>query len=317
MEQKTDKKSSETKFTIKSEIDNIQKFLDEINDERTVLMAPSLGSADAPDKKMRLYSWGGRILDLSTTLRANNDMLQDKNYDKYTSKKLLHGNIPYSIINKEMLCNAIEAARNRAVGDEKGRHGKQYMERAVESRLVKLNRNYAEYKAPEAIIVDMEFRMPEKWITHIVKYRGKPTTGKPDLIVYDKVDKSFGIVELKYRNQSCGNMEKHFTDFYNICHSENIDKIKKEFTRKMHYLIEYGQIDKVPNSDLCDAIGKDIWKAFLFVEGDSKESRRLFDSADIDAELIDRDDFGYQYVSSLEDSNIEYTREKFFEYLKK
>ena len=294
-------------------IADLVDILDTIDDDRTVIVAPSYGNSkkETRPSKLRVYSYGGHVLDLSTT-KANNDLFPDKGYDQYF-EGLKMGSFPYKELNKETLWSMIEAARRRAAGEstDDSKKAKEYKERSAETRLIKRNR---ESGYGNGIVIDMEFCAPKEWVEPIATYKGKSTTGKPDLVIYDKETKSFGIVELKLNNDSTDNMDKHFTDFYNMIHSKDVMKIKEEFCRRMRYLMEYGLIEEIDATDLETARNNPIWNAFLFICGDAAESRRIFDEAPIDTRFINRKEVGYQYIPALE-TNIDYSKNKFFQYL--
>ena len=161
----------------------------------------------------------------------------------------------------------------------------------------------------------MEFCSPTAWLTTQCppKTNENSTRGRVDLVVYDKEYKSFGIIELKSNNKSCDNLEKHFSDYYIIANSVKSQDIKLEFCRKMKYLMHYEFIEKISDIDLEEAIKQPIWKAFLFIDGNSSQSKKLFDEAKIDKEIIDRKKFGFQYSKTPEE--VDLSKSKFFEYL--
>lgn len=157
----------------------------------------------------------------------------------------------------------------------------------------------------------MEFACPKDWLGKIARMRNgkESTTGKPDLVIYDRDSKSFGIVELKYRNKSCDNMEKHFVGFINIAKSHRADRIKAEFRRKIKYLEHYGFIPLIPDVDLERAERSDIWMAFLFVDGEYDRCIQRYQNAKISDE-IDRETFGFKHLLSLK-QKMDFSRKTF------
>ncbi|MCR4938418.1 MAG: hypothetical protein K5987_09725 [Lachnospiraceae bacterium] len=293
----------EYEFFFKDEIDEIRKHLTNIKDERTVVMAPKIGDSKGNfNTKLRMYSYGGRILELSTTRCAKCCYLPD---DKYipTGSDIKSGSTPYEEITEDSIREAISLARIRA---NEGK--KTYEERSVETALIYKNRQQED---PSAIIIDMEFNCPKDWLGNVVSMRNNKvsTTGKPDLVIYDKESKSFGIVELKYKNKSCGNMEKHFVDFTNIVKSHKVGRIKAEFRRKINYLEHYGFIPEIPEMDLDKAENTDIWMAFLFVDGNYESCLNRFQNTRLRDE-IDRGLFGFKHYQSL-DQDMDFSRKAF------
>lgn len=293
----------EYNFFFENEIRRIRELLANIKDERTIVMAPKIGnSAGKFDTKLRMYSYGGKILELSTTRGAKCCYLPDKKYIPAGSN-IKSGSTPYEYITEKIIREAILLAKNRANEGEKT-----YEERSVETALIYKNRQQTD---PSALIIDMEFECPKDWLGNVVRMRNNnvSTTGKPDLVIYDRESKSFGIVELKHRNKSCGNMEKHFVDFTNITKSHKVERIKAEFRRKIKYLEHYGFIPVISDMDLDKAEKTDIWMAFLFVEGDYERCLQRFQNARLRDE-IDRGLFGFKHYQSL-DQEMDFSRKAF------
>ncbi|MCR4586140.1 MAG: hypothetical protein K5686_10510 [Lachnospiraceae bacterium] len=290
-------------YCFDKEIDRIKDLLKKIDDGRTVVMGPKIGNSAASfDTKLRLYSYGGRILELSTTSRAKCCYLPDKNYIP-AGCIAETGATSYEELTEEKIRQAIGLAKKRA-----NERANTYEERSVETALIYKNRQHTN---PSAIIIDMEFECPKDWMGKVVRMRNdqESTTGKPDLVIYDKESKSFGIVELKHMNKSCGNMEKHFVDFTNIVKSAKVWQVKTEFRRKIEYLEHYGFIPAISDADLNKAEEADIWTAFLFVEGDYDRCLRRYETTKIRDE-IDRRSFGFKYYQSLE-QDMDFSRRSF------
>lgn len=283
----------------KNEIEIIKGF---IKDTSTVIMGPDIGDSSKGtfNSKLRVYSHGGRILDLATRARTIIKFFPKGNYsypEEFKEKK------NYKDLNKKDIEDAIQIAKNRAEGTSED--DKKYKEREVETTIAYNNRSCNNAKA---IIIDMEFTCPKAWIGK--KCNSK--TGKPDLIVYDMKTNSFGLIELKVDNKSTDNKVKHFENYYDMLFGDT-EKIKKEFMRKMEYLMHYELIPNVSEKDLKKALNNDMWAAFLFVGGVEKTSRTLFNTGKQSFEKknkIKNSEFGYQHCKNA--VGITLTRKAFF-----
>ncbi len=283
----------------KNEIEIIKGF---IKDTSTVIMGPDIGDSSKGtfNSKLRVYSHGGRILDLATRARTIIKFFPKGNYsypEEFKEKK------NYKDLNKKDIEDAIQIAKNRAEGTSED--DKKYKEREVETTIAYNNRSCNNAKA---IIIDMEFTCPKAWIGK--KCNSK--TGKPDLIVYDMKTNSFGLIELKVDNKSTDNKVKHFENYYDMLFGDT-EKIKKEFMRKMEYLMHYELIPNVSEKDLKKALNNDMWAAFLFVGGVEKTSRTLFNKGKQSFEKknkIKNSEFGYQHCKNA--VGITLTRKAFF-----
>lgn len=296
-------------FGRKDDIRGVKGVLEKINDGRTVIMAPEYGDSQKKSRpnKLRVYSHGGRVLYLSTTRGANNEAFPDKKYrPACNAAGIPTGNVSYEILNEQNLRGMIQIAENRAKGELET--SKTYVERSVETRLIKKHRDD---KYGNGIIVDMEFSTPKNWMGQIAKYNGITKRGKPDLVIYDPETESFGLVELKYQNKSCENMEKHFADFYNIIHGGHAEELIIEFRRKMLYLEAYGIIDEVKRFNLDNALKRPMWNAFLFIGGCADKCHESFESTIVDEKYIDKRDVGFLYIPD-EETKIDYSKRSFF-----
>lgn len=294
---------SNKEFYFEQEVGKIENILTEINDERTVMMAPKIGSSSGPfNTKLRVYSYGNIILELSTTKYAKCKYIPNKKLipDGYSD---ISESIDYEKLSKEKIERAIGYAKQRANGDNNRK--KYYEERSVETALIYKNRRNAHEIAS---IIDMEFGCPTNWIGN----SDYSTTVKPDLVIYDRESKCFGIIELKCNNNSCDNIQKHVHDFWNITNSsvETLKKIKDEFVRKINYLQHYRIIQNINENDIDKANENNIWMAFLFIGGVRDTSETYFEKRreynDIDPNL-----FGFNYYHSLDDE-IDFRKSAFF-----
>ena len=283
----------------KNEIEIIKGF---IKDTSTVIMGPDIGDSSKGifNSKLRVYSHGGRILDLATKVRTTIKFFPKGNYS-YPEEFKEKNN--YKDLNKKDIEDAIQIAKNRAEGTSAD--DKKYKEREVETTIAYNNHSSNNAKA---IIIDMEFTCPKAWIGK--KCNSK--TGKPDLIVYDMETNSFGLIELKVNNKSTDNKVKHFKNYYDMLFGDT-EKIKNEFKRKMEYLMHYDLIPDVSEKDLKKALNNDMWAAFLFVGGVEGTSRNLFKNGKQAFEKeykIKNSEFGYQHCQ--DEKNILLTRDAFF-----
>lgn len=291
----------------REEVRKINELLETIQnhkkekEKRTVIVGPSLGTEEKRNTKLRVYSFGAHALELPTTRNAKYLLFPGKDWEV-----TLRGCKEYDELNENVLEEMIKTAQYRAENTSK-----QYMERSAETALIYQNRK----NQRKAVLIDMEFSIPEKWITKTAKFDKESKRGKPDLVVFDKDTNSFGLIELKYQRKSLENMTKHFADFYNMVHSEYSYEIKEELCRRVKYLIEYGIIDKINDECLNAAKDNPLWSAFLFVEGKKEECRKIFEKKKLPVSLTDnieirRDEFGYLYADSLEEE-IDYTKKGF------
>lgn len=339
------------KFDYETEVSRIIELLkeiesdDEIDDglkKHTVIMAPDIGGKDKTyainkrNYKLRVYSHGGRILELTTQRKAKNSYFPNKDYlgkkkdesdynykptkwDDEMMKRVYEksGALKYEDIKKDDLKKAIEIAKVR--GDAIAQ------ERSLETYLVCRNRE----ENNKGIIIDMEFYCPEDWLTECDKRIKSPKypsshTGKPDLIVYDSETQSFGLIELKYKNESVKNVDKHFIDFYNIINGKS-DEIKKEFVRKLLYLKHYGLINNDIDSKALDKAflcENNIWVGFLFIDGEEEKSKCIykggyteFKQCKIETEKkygqkLKTIEYGFCYYKNLEDP-VDFSKKAF------
>ena len=299
----------EINFGFETEVSKIIEHLKniELNEKiennlkkRTVIMAPDIGGKDKIgeiDKrnyKLRVYSHGGRILELTTQpqRKAKNKYIPNKAYieknekeengkpkrsdyipiswsdEKYEKVRKMRGALEYVNTKEDDLINAIEIAKVRGelIAEE----------RSLETYLVYKNRS----ERCKGTIIDMEFNCPKDWLLEKEKRIDyTSSTGKPDLIVFDSKTNSFGLIELKYKNKSTENIVKHFVDFFNIVNGKSTI-IKEEFKRKIMYLKHYGLINiDITDEDLNNAVQavNNIWVGFLFIDGDEGKSYDVYE----------------------------------------
>lgn len=89
---------------------------------------------------------------------------------------------------------------------------------------------------------------------------------KPDFVVYDKVRKQFGIIELKYNNKSVNNLGEHYDSFFEVFQNPNY--FIAEMCRRAKVMEEYKLIDSCISGSKVEIeeINK-VWFGFLFVKG--------------------------------------------------
>lgn len=217
-----------------------------------IVLAPKLGNSKPGEesKKLRVYTYGGLIGEIPTSHRQQASLFKDKNYPKYLahdSKKksrleelLLLSNsktqVLRTLFDDEYLKLAIEACRNRytkEMGDPK--------ERVIETNLVKQYLGNTDAWIP----FDIEFSTPQNW--------GDEERGTSDIILYDKRNNTFYLIELKYNNKSCigkSGLLAHYNKVTKII-KESRDNLVKEFYRKLDFLCEY------------EIINSEAWKEVL------------------------------------------------------
>lgn len=216
--------------------------------------------------KLRVYAYGGCIGRIATQKGDYNQLAKDKNYgehletdeQKYRLKKmqqLKYGEKKGKLLfDSEYLDLILHAARTRFLGEKKGTEERK--ERSIQTSIVKKHI----YKQSDDgwCIVDMEFAISEKNLF-----------SKPDLVVLDK-DKGFGLIELKYENESIENLIQHYEKLSRIASSLNVKEQVKELKRRCGYLEHYGLI----NPEHYDSCAKPdcLWYGFLFVGGEKTTS---------------------------------------------
>ena len=62
------------------EINRINEIITKINNDATVIVGPKCGSIERRDNKLRIYSYGGNIINLATTQKAKNEIYPGKYY---------------------------------------------------------------------------------------------------------------------------------------------------------------------------------------------------------------------------------------------
>lgn len=272
-----------TKQQVQKAVADIQRYAAEHN-ENIVFCGPKIGG-EKLSERLRVYAHGGGILEIgeSGIGKLNRD------YGKYAETGLETAEIIAGLNDGQMmewladgryLDYAVNAANNR-YSDEDGMP----RERNIQTQILQ---RYAPSAKREWFFFDMEFAAPKtgKW---------SAITGKPDLVCFD--GECFGIVELKYRNKSVENIEKHYDDFKTII--DEHDLFAGEMVRRLTYLRDYGVIGSAEAERAMQAKDKPIRMGFLFVNETVRKT------AQVEGFLIPRlekcgPDFRYMCTESID-----------------
>ena len=244
------------KEAIEKTIQMLLAYKDEDGNKPIAIAPPCLGEPS----KLRIYAYGGDIGKIADGSQPHAKCRGlSKSYLKYLPdlrekkelEKLLEGYAGDEEKlwgHKRYLYLAIAAAKTR--------YGQK--ERRIENDILK---RYMKRDTGRAwCVVDMEFYMG----------RGQ---GIPDLIVYDDTNHQFGLIELKYKNQSTNNMNKHFEDFRELCTDT---KKRTAFNSIMQSRINILQYFNLVGFDMKDFhIDNPVWFGFLFVDGNEKKSQQI------------------------------------------
>lgn len=277
-------------------------FKDGESEEQPVVI---LGPSGSEKTKLRMYAYGGLIGTIPTG--TENCGLLNPEYKKYLSnpqdaeklEKMFQEEDKNGLLfSKTYLELAVKAAKAKFT-----KEGKNQKERNIQTQIVK------KYMAEGAgwRIIDMEFRVP--------KQEGMEKHSQADIVVFDE-EKGFGLIELKYNNESCDNLDAHCNDYHKVCFDEKIsEKNEVELIRRAGYLAGYGLMDSryydrmKEIKDSGSAIG--FWYGFLFVGGGKSRSadlvKRMGKAADEEAcrflyaEDIDAIDLRYGKMKSCEE----------------
>ncbi len=91
------------------------------------------------------------------------------------------------------------------------------------------------------------------------------TVKKPDFVVYDRIRKQYGIIELKVDNKNVKNLGEHYSVNHAIYKSPDI--FIAEMNRRAGIMADYNLLDK-PCAD-----PEKVWFGFLFVGGGIKKAK--------------------------------------------
>ncbi len=267
MNNSTDKKQDENVSTStgfqKKYIEQFKKYMEESPNKKLVIMAPT-----TEVKGFRIYSNGGQLAEI----KKNKAIFLNSKYDK----KYLGDIFTLDDINEfrkkfESLTDWDDKAyRDFKKGIDKcttitevwcKNESQSHHERKLENEIISYFR-----RNKKVLFVDMEFNAAKGKYGGITPYgRCKKKEfedfrirgGRVDLVVYDP-ENGFGLIELKYNNDSMDNIGKHFADFDAIVNGDNSDNIADELERRLNILIDLGIIKTTIKS-------KRLWYGFLLI----------------------------------------------------
>lgn len=175
---------------------------------------------------------------------------------------ILNDPCPWQYLDKpEYLDLILKAAEKRFMngsGKAAEKKGEVLGERRIQTAIVKQHMK----KAPEDgwCVVDMEYAFDSK----------QSSTGKifkPDIVVFDQ-NNGFGFIELKYKDKSTENLDKHYTDFQNVLQSrEKVKTATEKLKSRGTYLWKYGLISDAIYQAMKASDTPKFWQGFLFVGG--------------------------------------------------
>ncbi|WP_289301003.1 hypothetical protein [Sporofaciens musculi] len=253
---------------------------------------------DGTKKSMlRIYAYGGCIGRIATRKNDCNRLSNDRGYAKYLRNLsedrdgvyLKHMEYTYAEeFEKTKGDNFCEKLSNKLQEIQDGQDGRLlfdisplYVElivKAAEKRFTKESGDLGEMAIRTAIarqhmkkdasslwcIIDMEYAVT-------ISISPLKRQFKPDIVVYDK-DNGFGLIELKYANDSKENCVKHYEDFQAVIQdAAACGQIVKELKRRSWYLWEYGLISDTHYKHMMNSENPRLWQGFLFVGGGRNE----------------------------------------------
>lgn len=154
----------------------------------------------------------------------------------------------------------------KVLGKGVAKKGGDLGERRLQTAIVKQHMK----KAPEDgwCVVDMEYTFDKK----------QSSTGKifkPDIVVFDQ-NNGFGFIELKYKDMSAKNLDKHYTDFQNVLQSrEKVKKTMEALKNRGAYLWKYDLISDAIYQAMKASDAPKLWQGFLFVGGSRENAVRF------------------------------------------
>lgn len=260
------------------------KFTEDGKEEQPIVVVGPSGNSENKQTKLRVYAYGGCLGRVATRDNDFDRLAEGTGYAKYLEDtdgkarrrleeilSLENGERKGSFLcDPEYLDLILKAAKTKFT-----KNGKDEKERRVQTRLVKKHM----YKGLDDgwCVVDMEFCISEA---------GKRI--QSDIVVFDK-ERGFGLIELKYLNESRVNLEKHYKDFLHAAKSPHAGEQVKELERRCGYLSQYGLINEALYKE--GKKGCLLWYGFLFVGGQKQRSVELAEeiAKEFPKRMIDED----------------------------
>ncbi|MCR5451414.1 MAG: hypothetical protein K6F00_02165 [Lachnospiraceae bacterium] len=146
-------------------------------------------------------------------------------------------------------------------------------ERSIQSIIARKNYNlyYKNNIKTSLVVIDVEYK-------HKIKNQNEEKTPSVDFVVFDRENKSIGLIEFKYQGKSMNKEDKnslkdHNEDFQDLlgAKSEVLSEIKTHIDR----LSDCGVISDLlnPEDELCE-----LWCGFYFVSDNDRKSGRKIDN---------------------------------------
>lgn len=272
-------------------------YKDGENEEWPVVIVGPSGTK-GEEEMLRMYAYGGRIGTIP--MGTGKYGLLDRKYKNHLSnpqdaeklEKMFQEEDKKGLIFSEAYLElAVKATKAKFTKAKSKPGGKSLKERNIQTQIVK------QYMAEGTgwRVIDMEFRVP--------KQEEMEKHSQVDIVVFDE-EKGFGLIELKYNNENCDNLDEHCNDYNKICSDRKIsEKNEAELIRRAEYLANYKLIDsryyekmmEIKNSG--SAIG--FWYGFLFVGGGKNRSADLVKRM---GKAADEEACRFLYVENIDDA---------------
>ena len=249
-------------------IKNITEFEDKSSDAKIEHPFSVIGPAGKENDVLRIYAYGGCVGKLKGG-NASCELLNRGYFEKHgkdfsaKEKKLAEDWISDSksksgsitgkwcndvIDSKEYLSMTLMTIKDKFqknTGEDKERN----IQMEILSKYINSNKRWCIVDVETGITKDI---LPDSKVIKKVK--------KPDLVVFDKIRKQFGIIEMKAFNENVDNLYEHYQLFDEIY--KEPETFIKELSRRADVMAEYGILDRLDYD-----INKTVWYGFLFVKG--------------------------------------------------
>ena len=272
--------------------------------ERTDCPVVIVGPDGSTRTMLRVYAYGGLIRRLETG-RGFTHLAESKSYPRYLGETYFsaadekdRGYLRYMDENHvcsgreadyqgETLCQKLSyrlqtLLKDSYFGDLAEPRYLDLILKAAEKRFIKRGGDLGERRIQTAIVKQHMKKAPEDgWCVVDMEYgvKGKLSPSgrvfKPDIVVFDQ-DHGFGLIELKYADESTENLAKHYTDMRYIIHNEEaVEEITGELKRRSAYLWGYGLISDPIYQAMNAPDAPKLWQGFLFVGGRRENAVRF------------------------------------------
>lgn len=287
-----------------------------------------LGPDGTNRNMLRVYAYGGLIGRIATEEKKDdNHHLADIDYAKYLERadaeyvQYIFKKYPdlEKILGKssgEKLSGRLQTILGQKNFDKAGMlFEAEYLDlilKAAKIRFTKEETGQLKERNVEFAVVKKHMRkeMEDGWCIIDAEYDTREGTeiecaDKPDLVVYD-IRKGFGLIELKYENNSTENLCKHYQAVHNMIENTGCEEIIKELKRRCRFLADYGLIDR----EFYDCMENDshscLWQGFLFVGGKKSDSVKQAENiARQHKDIAEDENCLFWWVPYIDDSSLD------------